>query len=132
RPFPARTPMIHPIRVGAPAIRALPIPTATARGLSVRTPPQEPGAFVVLVGTDTFAVERIRRTADRLSGEITGRQIGRIRYVASLRGDGLVSSIRLETWPPFSPDSAPPSETATVAFRGDSAIAEVASGGGAP
>lgn len=132
RPLPARTPMTHPIRAGAAAVRALRTPTATARGLPVRTPRQEPEAFVVLVGTDTFAVERIRRTVDRLSGEITGRQIGRIRYTAALRGDGLVSSIRLESWPPFSPDSAPPSETATVAFRGDSAIAEVASGGGVP
>jgi hypothetical protein len=63
--------------------------------LPAAAPAQETGAFLVRMGTDTLAVERYTRSADRLEGEIVVRspRTGMRRYTALLRPDGTISAI---------------------------------------
>ena len=61
--------------------------TQTASGVTVNAP--ETGAFIVRLGSDTVAIERYTRTADRLEGDIALRSPARIgHYVIMLAPDG--------------------------------------------
>ncbi len=61
-------------------------------------PPPESGAFVVMLGPDTVAVERYTRTAQRLTGELVIREprTATRRYTAELAPDGSVRRIHVE------------------------------------
>src|SRR5438105_4470277 len=58
---------------------------------------QQPTTFVMLKGSDTLAVERVTRTANRLDGDFVSPAGGvRVRYAATLVADGTMP--KLETW----------------------------------
>jgi len=58
---------------------------------------QQPTTFVMLKGSDTLAVERVPRTANRLDGDFVSPAGGvRVRYAATLVADGTMP--KLETW----------------------------------
>lgn len=81
---------------------------------------QESGAFLVRMGTDTLAVERYTRTADRLEGELVNRspRTSMRRYTAQLRPDGSISAIDIRI---LTPDGATETNRVTVDFGADSA-----------
>jgi hypothetical protein len=58
---------------------------------------QQPSTFIMLLGSDTLAVERVTRTSTRLDGDFASPARGvRVRYAAMLAPDGTVP--RVETW----------------------------------
>jgi len=85
----------------------------------------ERGAFVVLMGADTFAVERFSHAADRLEGEITGASLGRLVWSAEPGADGVLTALHLSAWRPGADPGSPPMQTADVRVLGDSATAEI-------
>jgi uncharacterized protein len=85
----------------------------------------ERGAFVVLMGADTFAVERFSHAADRLEGEITGASLGRMVWSAAPGPDGELASLHLSAWRPGAASDASPMQTADIRVIGDSATAEI-------
>jgi uncharacterized protein len=88
------------------------------------------GAFIILAGTDTFAVENFSRSATRLDGEITGRGTGRLVYSAALGVGGVIQELRLRAWlPGAAPDDAP-LQDARLTLDVDSVRLEVASAAG--
>ena len=89
--------------------------------------------LVIMTGKDTIAVERIRRSATRLDGELllTGQKV-RISYAARLAGVGRVMSLDNEFRRADALPSSKPLQTANFVFMGDSAIAEIKAGEAAP
>jgi uncharacterized protein len=77
-------------------------------------------AFVVRLGADTFAVENMTRTADRLSGEMTGRGIGRLVYSATLGPAAAITALTLRAWPPGADPERPPAQEVRLTLEGDS------------
>jgi len=60
-------------------------------------PAQQPTTFVMLMGNDTLAVERVTRTAARLDGDFVSPTRGvRVRYAGTLAPDGTMP--KFETW----------------------------------
>jgi uncharacterized protein len=82
---------------------------------------EERGSFVVLMGSDTFAVERYARGPRELSSDMTIRGMGRVVWSARLAADGTVSALELRGWAPGAPEGAAPLQRGTLDFRGDSA-----------
>lgn len=84
---------------------------------------QQPSTFIMLMGSDTLAVERVTRTANRLEGEFASPVRGvRVRYAATIAPDGTVP--RVETWAYRS--AADTSGThATMQLQGDSMSVEL-------
>lgn len=80
----------------------------------------EDGAFIVLHGADTVAVERFRRTADQIQGELVVNRLLATRYTAALLPDNRVARVETES---RRLDRATLSRDST-ALRGDSAAAE--------
>jgi len=95
-----------------------------------RQEPTDQGAFIMSIGNDTLGVETFSRTTRTLAGEIAGQRLGRLRYTATLTPDALVSRWEMSAWPPNTPATAPPAQTADIAFQGDSVIAELTAAGG--
>lgn len=88
------------------------------------------GAFVVLAGSDTLAVERYARTATRLEGELAVRYAGlRIHYVLDRASDGASEHMRLRIGRLSDPPEGAPLQEAVVRFPGDSVIVEKRPGG---
>jgi uncharacterized protein len=89
------------------------------------------GAFVMLMGADTFAVEKFSRTAERLTGEMTGRSFGRVEYEL-VAGESVSRSVlTLRAWLPGAADGGEPSQVATIRVNGTAARAEIGAGAGA-
>ncbi|MGH7537399.1 MAG: DUF2911 domain-containing protein [Gemmatimonadales bacterium] len=99
------------------------------------------GAFVTRLGRDTLAVERYRRTANRIEGELVIRspRTQHRMYTATLGSDGSVERFELTTHNLSA--GGPAEQKASIAFRGDSALVTLpdgqiqrraATGGGAP
>ena len=83
---------------------------------------QQPSTFLMLLGNDTLAVERVTRTANRLEGEFNAPSRGaRVRYVATLAPDGTVP--RFETWAYRGTDTT--GTHATMQLQGDSMVLEL-------
>lgn len=90
-------------------------------------PAADSGAFVLTIGKDTFAVERFTRSDTALVGELTGAQLGTIRYDAALTPDALVPRLESRFWPPGTPDTGAPAQHAVFSLPGgDSATLEMA------
>jgi dienelactone hydrolase len=85
--------------------------------------------LVIMAGTDTIAVERVRRTATRLDGEllIIPQKI-RISYAARLAGPGRVVSLDNEFRQANAAPASAPLQTVNFVFAGDSAFAEIKQG----
>ena len=99
----------------AAAVQAVPSPSA-----------QGAGAFVVRLGADTVAVERYRRTAQTLEGDLLLRspRLRGVRYLATLAPDGRVVRFESSTMQPGSAPSRP----TVLEFTRDSVIARIPSG----
>jgi len=85
----------------------------------------EEGAFVLLVGADTFGIENFTRRADGLTGEMTSRAIGKIAYTASLGADGNVPRLTLQYWGAGAPHDGPPTQGGTLTADGDSVTIDI-------
>lgn len=86
-------------------------------------------AFILVVGADTFGVETFSRTPRAITGEIVGRQIGRLSYTATLAPDALITRWEMSAWLPGAAADAPPVQEADFAFRGDSVIVDISAAG---
>ena len=84
---------------------------------------QERGAFVVTRGRDTLAVDRFERTATELKSTLQDRTSGaRVALDLQLTPDALVTGGTIKAWGPTRPDTAPPDQSATLAFQGDTVV----------
>jgi hypothetical protein len=86
--------------------------------LAVMAQAPDSGAFVVRLGNDTVAVERFKRTADRLEGTFLNRSAQRTSvgdYVITFGPGGAVLKAELATRPAASPEARPTRFTATWA-----------------
>jgi len=88
------------------------------------------GAFIVRLGTDTVAVEQFVKSSDKLEGDVVLRSPTTrvIHYVATLGKDGTVTRMETATRPGNAPPDAPPVQTQTVIWAGDTALVEVKRG----
>ena len=83
---------------------------------------QQPSTFIMLIGSDTVAVERVTRTAGRLDAELVSQNLGiRVRYQATLAADGTMP--RVETWSYRAADTN--GVHVTMQAQGDSMIVEL-------
>jgi len=104
---------IRTVRFAMPTFAMLIAPAALA---------QQPTTFVMLMGNDTLAVERVTRSANRLEGDfVSPSRGGRVRYAATLGADGTIS--RFETWAYRGADTS--GTHATLQEQGDSMIVEL-------
>lgn len=88
----------------------------------------ERATFIMLMGSDTIAVETMTRTPGRLEGELTERLRGlRFRYVSTLTPDAGISST--DTWLYRGTDTVP-LQRATLRLVRDTVVVEMS--GGAP
>ncbi len=83
---------------------------------------QERGAFVLLRGKDTLAVEQFERTPTSLRSVLVERMMGmRVLLDAQLTPDALVSGATMKVWRAAMPDTSAPIQQATLVVRGDTA-----------
>lgn len=81
------------------------------------------GAFVVMRGADTLAVERYQRTASSIEGTMMERVTGmRIGYRIPMTPAGAPAGIAIRVWRASAPDTAPPIQQGEIRFSGDTAI----------
>ena len=122
--------MLKPMFSADPPIRLSAV-VAAMLVLVSELPAQQPSddMLVITSGSDTIAIERVRRTATRLDGELllTGQKV-RISYAARLAGVGRVVSLDNEFRRADAPPTSKPLQTANFVFMGDSAIAEIKAG----
>jgi hypothetical protein len=87
----------------------------------------ETGAFVVTIGSDTLAVEKYTRTADRITGEMVSRSPRTVvrSYTAWLNPDGSVQRLQMTS---SQPGTSQPAVTADTRFTADSALTRVQRG----
>lgn len=97
----------------------LAVAAAPAGAQRAAEPPAEDAAFIVRLGTDTVAVERFTRTAERLEGERLLRfpRTSLVQYRALLGSDGAITRFESASVP-LGADSTP--ATSTVVFGMDS------------
>lgn len=104
------------MRIRSLAVAA--VVTLVARGAAA----QQPSTFIMLMGSDTLAIERVTRAANRLDGEFSAPSRGaRVRYAATLNADGTVP--RFETWAYRGSDTT--GMHATMQLLGDSMKVDV-------
>lgn len=129
------------------ALANVAVPTQVARAAHAAYYPEAPGAprqlatadtvpdarqstFVVLLGSDTLAVERYRRDGDTISGELTGRREGVVQeWSIQLGGDGYARAAGSVVRRAGAPDGTPPLQGMSLAF-GDSGVVVTVSGTG--
>ena len=85
----------------------------------------EEGAFVILVGSDTFAVENFSRRADQVDGEITGFAVGRLSYTMMIAPDAGVSSLSIRYWGPATDMNGPPVQAADLTVIDDTVLLQI-------
>jgi dienelactone hydrolase len=116
--------MIRPCAVAA--LLAL----ASTAAAAAQTP--ERGDWVIRRGGDTIATETYTRTPQRLQAELAMRMpVLRQRMDAELAPDATTPRMSFAVLPGRAGEAAPVA-SGTVAFRGDSAVVEVAGPGSAP
>jgi uncharacterized protein len=104
-------------------VAALGIGAAAATPLAAQA--EERGAFVVIAGVDTFAVERFTRTPARLEGELTGAALGRLLWSAEPGPAATMEVLRLRAWRPGADPDAEPFQQVELRIVGDSAIVQI-------
>lgn len=113
----------RPLRKGAVDSGAVGLPLLLGVALAGCGAEPEERAFIERLGSDTMAIEVVRRTADGFEGEMLARspvtQVG--RYAVTFAEDGTIGHFALE-WetPPENPDGPAPSSI-TIDVNGDSA-----------
>ncbi|HKP28273.1 MAG TPA: alpha/beta fold hydrolase [Gemmatimonadales bacterium] len=122
--------MLREYLPASPSVR-LPAIVASLLVLASELSAQQPAddMLVIMTGSDTIAVERVRRTPNRLDGELLLKQQKvRISYAAKLVGVGRVISLDNEFRRGDADLSSKPLQTVSFMFLGDSAIAEIKAG----
>ena len=94
----------------------------------VVAPPQDSGAFIVRMGTDTLVVERFTRTGSRIDGEYLARSPRTVlrRWTATLAPDGSVRTFEMTSTSPAEPGRG--AVRATLEFSGDSVTSRQGAG----
>ena len=89
-------------------------------------PQTDTGSFVTLLGTDTLAVERFTRTAERMDAEVLIRTPTTVltRYTLFLDEQGLMTRYESTRHEPLAAEGAPPLQKDVVTVQGDSLIVE--------
>jgi len=87
------------------------------------------GAFVIRRGSDTLAVERFRRSAGEVSGELGVKSAVRLVYSLRTGAARTVTAMELRAWAPGAADTMPPLQHVTVSWAGDSAVVAIEGGG---
>ncbi len=86
--------------------------------------------LILISGDDTVAVERIRRVAGRLDGELLIKAANaRFTYSVEVDAEGGATRLTNAYRPAAADTSSEPLQRAVVRFTGDSAIAEMSGGG---
>ncbi|HET7621053.1 MAG TPA: alpha/beta fold hydrolase [Gemmatimonadaceae bacterium] len=99
--------------VGTPHARQFPAPAA-------------PTEFVVTIGSDTIATERVTRDAAQAHSDLVVKAQGaRITFTMQLAPDATVSKLVTEARAANAPESAAPMQRATIAFTNDSALVTI-------
>jgi dienelactone hydrolase len=88
------------------------------------------GAFVLIAGVDTVAIERFTRGADSVRGDLTIKNQGRFTYTAALGPKFTISHLTMAYFGPNVPADAPAAQTAVIDIRGDSAFVQTGGRGG--
>ena len=90
---------------------------------------QQQDALLLLTRTDTFSIERFRRTAHQLQSELLIRAAGaRMNLSGTLDDRGRVQTLTSEARAAAADRASAPAQSATLTFVGDSVIAELGSG----
>lgn len=101
---------------------------ASQAGPEVAAVPAAPvtGAYVTKLGSDTVAVERFSRTADRLEGDLAIRAGGlRVtHYVMHLGPDGTIQRVETSTRPGIGSPDAVPTLSQVITWSGDTVVTE--------
>jgi dienelactone hydrolase len=82
------------------------------------------GAFLVLVGNDTAAVDRFVSSPTRLQGTVTLKAGPRVEYDVAYDADITVRSFTARVFGPSAPADAAPLQIVTMAFHDDSVFME--------
>jgi len=84
------------------------------------------GAFVILLGRDTSAVEKFTRTATRIEGDAIGRAPRTVQrhYTMDFGADGRPTRVEFVATRPGAPANAAPIQRTVVTFTRDSAMYE--------
>ena len=88
------------------------------------------GAFVMMVGRDTIALERFTRTAGGAEGTLLFRPTGiRLDYALEILPDGTIRHMENTARAASAPTTSEPMQSAALDWRADSVIADVRGGG---
>jgi hypothetical protein len=89
--------------------------------------PNAGGAFVVRLGSDTLAVERYTRAGNRVEGDVVNRtpSVRVTHYVVELDPSGRVTRAQLASRQADGSLVPNTAKSASVVFRGDSALSEI-------
>ncbi len=101
--------------------------TGCATAPTASIPGSTSGTFVTTLGTDTIAVERYTRTANKLEGDHLSRFQGArwIHYVADLLPDGRIRSVTYAQHQLTADPAAPPAVLASTVLSTGSAVVTV-------
>jgi len=89
-------------------------------------------AFVVRMGTDTFAVENVSRTPGRVEADLSGAMLGRLHLVLGLGARARVETLELTAWQPGTDPTGTPGQRFRLTLGGDSALGEFTVPAGMP
>jgi uncharacterized protein len=87
-------------------------------------------AFVLLVGSDTLAVENVARTPTRLEGDLVGRATGRALYSLRLGPAATVEEMTLRAWMPGRVGDDAPAQDVQLTLAGDTVQLDVTGAAG--
>jgi alpha-beta hydrolase superfamily lysophospholipase len=90
--------------------------------------PSRPYGFVYLVGGDTLGIERVTPGSPIVSGDLQMRGQARLQWIATLSGPGRLRSVSITAFQSAAAD-APVLQRAVIELDGDTARAEISSGG---
>ena len=116
--------VLSALLIGAVLLFALPR-SAEAQG----TPYRERGAFVMMTGPDTTAIERFSIIGDSVQSDLNTKTSGRILWSAHTLPNFSIAKVALFAWVANAVADSPPMQTAVIDFRNDSALVEVSAGG---
>lgn len=100
-------------------------------GLCATTPAwaRQGDLLLLILGNDTISRERVEWAGDRVTVDMRSAVIGaRFRFEVIVGPGGVPATMTNRFWQAMDSDTAPPRQTATFTFRGDSVITVIAGG----
>jgi uncharacterized protein len=106
-------------------IRSLLLTTAltAASASSLAGQAARESSFIILVGSDTFAIESFSRDVGGLTGVISGLSLGRMHYSYTAGEGGTLSRMTLRAWMPGAPTEQAPFQEARLSIQDGSVTA---------